>query len=94
MTAVGLSLGARTIIDAALVHPYRFGALLLVSRGYSGMQFTDPFVLEQTAAMLTAAGDGDAEAFIEAFLRVGRRGPTGHPPTSTRRFVRAATTWP
>ena len=79
VTAVGLSLGARTIIDAALVHPHRFGALLLVSPGYSGIEFTDPFVLEQTAAMVTAAGDGDAEAFVEAFLRAWVDGPNRSP---------------
>ena len=79
VTAVGLSLGARTIIDAALVHPRRFGALLLVSPGYSGIEFTDPFVLAQTAAMLAAAGDGDAEAFVEAFLRAWVDGPNRSP---------------
>ena len=79
VTGVGLSLGARTIIDAALVHPHRFGALLLVSPGYSGIEFTDPFVLEHTAAMLTAAGDGDTEAFVEAFLRAWVDGPDRSP---------------
>jgi len=79
VTAVGLSLGARTIIDAALVHPHRFGALLLVSPGYSGIEFADPFVLAQTSAMLTAAGDGDAEAFVEAFLRAWVDGPNRSP---------------
>ena len=61
------------------MYPLWFGVLLLVSPGYSGIEFTDPFVLEQTAAMLAAAGDGDAEAFVEAFLRAWVDGPNRSP---------------
>jgi pimeloyl-ACP methyl ester carboxylesterase len=75
VTAVGLSLGARTVIDAALLYPHRFGALLLVSPGYSGIEFTDPFVVAQHEAMARAAGDRDLDAFVEAFLRAWIDGP-------------------
>ena len=49
--------------------------MLLVSPGYSGIEFTDPYVLEQTAAMVKAAADRDAAAFVEAFLRAWVDGP-------------------
>jgi pimeloyl-ACP methyl ester carboxylesterase len=72
---VGLSLGARTLIDAALVAPSRFGALVLVSPGYSGLEFEDPFVLEQHAAAGRAAQQRDVAGVVEAFLRVWVDGP-------------------
>lgn len=78
VTAVGLSLGARTIIDAALLHPQRFQAVLLASPGYSGMEFTDPFVEARNAAMARAAAALDADAFVEAFLRLWVDGRTGN----------------
>ncbi len=77
--AVGLSLGARTVIDAALVHPHRFTALLLVSPGHSGMEFTDPFILAQNEAMGRAAAALDIDAFVEAFLRAWVDGPHRQP---------------
>jgi pimeloyl-ACP methyl ester carboxylesterase len=79
VTAVGLSLGARTIIDAALVHPHRFHALLLASPGYSGIEFTDPFVLARNEEMAQAAAARDADAFVEAFLRAWVDGPLRQP---------------
>jgi pimeloyl-ACP methyl ester carboxylesterase len=79
VTAVGLSLGARTIIDAALLHPHRFRAVLLASPGYSGMSFADPFVAEQNVAIARAAEAHDADAFVEAFLRVWVDGPRRQP---------------
>jgi pimeloyl-ACP methyl ester carboxylesterase len=79
VAAVGLSLGARTIIDAALLHPHRFGSVLLASPGYSGLQFTDPFVEAQNAAMARAAAALDADAFVEAFLRLWVDGPHRQP---------------
>jgi pimeloyl-ACP methyl ester carboxylesterase len=72
---VGLSLGARTLIDAALVAPSRFHALLLVSPGYSGLEFEDPFVLEQHAAMGRAAQQHDVAGVVEGFLRAWVDGP-------------------
>jgi pimeloyl-ACP methyl ester carboxylesterase len=79
VTAVGLSLGARTVIDAALLHPHRFRALLLASPGYSGLEFVDPFVLAQNEAMGRAAAALDADAFVEAFLRLWVDGPHRQP---------------
>jgi pimeloyl-ACP methyl ester carboxylesterase len=75
VAAVGLSLGARTLVDAALLHPDRFTALLLVSPGYSGLEFTDPFVLAQNEAIRRAAAAHDDAAFVEAFLRAWVDGP-------------------
>lgn len=79
VAAVGLSLGARTIIDAAILHPHRFTAVLLASPGYSGIEFTDPFVIAQQEAMGRAAGALDADAFVEAFLRAWVDGPRRQP---------------
>jgi pimeloyl-ACP methyl ester carboxylesterase len=72
---VGLSLGARTLIDAALIAPSRLRALLLVSPGYSGLEFEDPFVLEQHAAIGRAAQHGDLAGVVEGFLRAWVDGP-------------------
>ena len=72
---VGLSLGARTLIDAGLLAPSRFRALLLVSPGYSGLEFEDPFVLEQHAAIGRAAQQRDVAGVVEAFLRAWVDGP-------------------
>ena len=76
VTGVGLSLGARTLIDAALLHPQRFAALVLVSPGYSGMEFTDPFVLTQNKAVAEAT---DPDALVEIFLRAWVDGPHRSP---------------
>ena len=87
--AVGLSLGARTLVDAALLHPHRFTALLLVSPGYSGLAFTDPFVLAQHEAIDRAAAAHDSEAFVEGFLRAWVDGPH-RSPADVDPAVRAA----
>ena len=76
VTGVGLSLGARTLIDAALLHPQWFAALVLVSPGYSGMELTDPFVLAQYKA---AADAKDPDALVEASLRAWLDGPHRSP---------------
>lgn len=77
VAAVGLSLGARTIIDAALTHPHRFTALLLVSPGYSGMEYTDPYILARNEEM-ARAGRRRVRRGIPAGL--GRRAaPTAWP---------------
>lgn len=75
VVGVGLSLGARTLIDAALVAPGRFRALLLVAPGYSGLEFEDPFVLEQHVAIGRAAEQRDLAGVVEGFLRVWVDGP-------------------
>ena len=90
VAAVGLSLGARTLVDAALLHPHRFTALMLVSPGYSGMEmFTDPFVLAQIEAMDRAAAAHDTDGYVEAFLRMWVDGPH-RSPTGVDPAVRAA----
>jgi pimeloyl-ACP methyl ester carboxylesterase len=79
VAAVGLSLGARTLIDAAIVYPHRFSALLLASPGYSGIEFTDPFVIAQDEAMDRAAAAQDLDGLVEAFLRAWVDGPHRSP---------------
>jgi pimeloyl-ACP methyl ester carboxylesterase len=79
VAAVGLSFGARTLVDAAILHPHRFTALMLVSPGYSGMEYTDPFVLAQHEAIDRAAAAHDVEGFVEGFLRAWVDGPHRSP---------------
>jgi pimeloyl-ACP methyl ester carboxylesterase len=76
VTGIGLSLGARTLVDAALLHPQRFAALVLVSPGHSGMEFADPFALAHIKA---AAEAGDPDALVEVFLRAWVDGPHRSP---------------
>jgi 3-oxoadipate enol-lactonase len=79
VTAVGLSLGARTIIDAALLHPHRFRSVVLASPGYSGIEFTDPYILARNKDMALAVAGHDADALVEAFLRAWVDGPRRRP---------------
>ncbi|WP_018353294.1 alpha/beta fold hydrolase [Longispora albida] len=78
-TLVGLSGGARAAIDAALEHPERVAAMLLVAPGYSGMELHDPFVTACDAEMARSAGAGDLAGFTEAFLRAWVDGPMRQP---------------
>jgi 3-oxoadipate enol-lactonase len=74
-TLVGLSLGARTAIDFALLHPDRVDALVLAAPGMSGMTFDDPFIIEHGDKAIAAAGEGDLPGFIEEFARQWVDGP-------------------
>ncbi|GIG56913.1 hydrolase [Longispora fulva] len=75
VTLVGLSLGARTAIDFALRAQERVAAMLLVGPGYSGMEFSDPYVLACLAEIDRAVAARDAGALLEALLRVWVDGP-------------------
>jgi 3-oxoadipate enol-lactonase len=78
-TLVGLSLGARTAIDFALVHPAMVDALVLAAPGASGMELRDPVILEHTGAMVAAFRAGDRAGVVEAFLRAWVDGPRRRP---------------
>lgn len=80
-TLVGLSLGARTAVDTAIVHPESVSALVLASPGVSGRPSTDPYVAHHTAQQMAATGDpdGGAERFVEHFLRMWVDGPYREP---------------
>ena len=76
---VGLSLGARTLIDFALVYPEIVDALVLVSPGISGMTFRDPFILEQYTKITEASAAGDGAQAVECVLRMWVDGPRRAP---------------
>jgi len=79
-TLVGLSLGGRTAIDFALVHPDMAEALVLVSPGISGWDFTKDRVLtENDAALDKAAMAKDLDLCVEWFQRSWTDGPTRKP---------------
>ncbi|WP_037806229.1 alpha/beta fold hydrolase [Streptomyces sp. NRRL F-2580] len=85
-TLIGLSLGARTAIDTALVHPESVSALVLASPGVSGRPFADPYVAHHTALQMAAMGDSDggAQRFVEHFLRMWVDGPYREPSQVSR----------
>ncbi|WP_412543525.1 alpha/beta hydrolase [Longispora sp. K20-0274] len=85
---VGLSLGARTAIDFALLAPERVTAMLLAGPGYSGMEFTDPHVLACMAEIDSAAEARDTGAVLGALLRAWVDGPY-RTPAQVRVEVRA-----
>jgi pimeloyl-ACP methyl ester carboxylesterase len=74
-TLVGLSLGGRTAIDAALAYPPMVDALVLVAPGMSGMEFRDPFILSEGERTRAAADAHDHEAYVESVLRQWVDGP-------------------
>jgi 3-oxoadipate enol-lactonase len=75
-TLVGLSMGARTAVDFALAHPDRVADLVLVGPGLSGMEFEDPFIVDQLARL--SASTTLAEA-TEHLLRMWTDGPHRSP---------------
>lgn len=72
---VGCSLGSRTAIDFALLHPDRVGGLLLSSPGISGMVERDPFTLEQQRLVAEAVAAQDYAQALECVLRMLVDGP-------------------
>lgn len=65
----GLSMGGGTAVDVALEHPSRVRALVVSGTGTSEPRFTDPWTLEVLRAWARTQAAGDAEGWIEAFLR-------------------------
>jgi 3-oxoadipate enol-lactonase len=72
---VGCSLGSRTAIDFALLHPHRVGGLLLSSPGMSGMVERDPFTLEQRRLTAEAIAAQDYARALECVIRMLVDGP-------------------
>jgi pimeloyl-ACP methyl ester carboxylesterase len=72
---VGCSLGSRTAIDFALLHPDRVGGLLLSSPGISGMVERDPFTLEQQRLLAEAVAAQDYAQALECVIRMLVDGP-------------------
>ncbi|MEU4730456.1 alpha/beta hydrolase [Streptomyces sp. NPDC023588] len=85
-TLLGLSLGARTALDAAIARPQSVSALILASPGVSGRPFADPYITHHTAQQMAAMGDrdGGAERFVEHFLRMWVDGPYREPSQVSR----------
>ncbi|WP_410657809.1 alpha/beta fold hydrolase [Amycolatopsis sp. lyj-112] len=76
---VGLSGGGRIAIDFALTYPDLVENLVLVAAGISGIEFKDPFVLEQNRKLEEAGAAGDLPAAIECILRMWVDGPQRAP---------------
>ncbi|PSL53524.1 pimeloyl-ACP methyl ester carboxylesterase [Saccharothrix carnea] len=76
VTLVGLSLGARTAIDFALLHPDRVVDLVLVGPGVSGMKTEDPFIVDQVARLRAATA---VDEVAECLLRMWVDGPHRSP---------------
>ena len=72
---VGCSLGSRTAIDFALLHPERVDGLLLSSPGLSGMVEHDPFTLEQRRLAAEAIARQDFSQAFECVIRMLVDGP-------------------
>ncbi|GAA1265811.1 hypothetical protein GCM10009609_31250 [Pseudonocardia aurantiaca] len=72
---MGNSYGGATALDFALMHPDRVRSLVLAGPGIHPMRFEDPFVRRYHQVQAEAVAAGDAEAYVEAFLRYGVDGP-------------------
>jgi 3-oxoadipate enol-lactonase len=66
---VGLSMGGGTAVDVALEYPDRVTGLLVSGTGTSEPEFRDPWVLDLLATWQRTQEAGDAEGWIEAFMR-------------------------
>ncbi|MDT0455032.1 alpha/beta hydrolase [Streptomyces sp. DSM 41527] len=71
---VGLSMGGGIAVDTALEHPDLVGALVISGVGTSEPAFQDPWIHAIQAEQDRALAVGDAEAWVEAFIR-GAAGP-------------------
>lgn len=76
---IGLSMGGGTAVDLALEYPSRVAGLVVSGTGTSEPAFTDPWVLGIFADWAAAQERGDAEAWLDAFMRFTHgpeRGPS------------------
>ncbi len=78
-TLVGLSLGARTAVDFALVYPEMVASLVAVSPGISGWEFDDPKLAENDRGAQAAWAAGDRALVVEWFQRSWTDGPKRTP---------------
>ncbi|MEX5258235.1 alpha/beta fold hydrolase [Kocuria arenosa] len=65
----GVSMGGGTAVDVALEHPDRCAALVVTGTGTSEPRFTDPWTLAALRDWKQAEAAGDAEAWIDVFMR-------------------------
>lgn len=65
----GVSMGGGTAVDVALEHPDRCAALIVTGTGTSEPRFTDPWTLEVLRDWKQAEAAGDAQAWIDVFMR-------------------------
>ncbi|MFI6458558.1 alpha/beta fold hydrolase [Streptosporangium amethystogenes] len=65
----GVSMGGGTAVDIALEYPDRCAALVVSGTGTSEPTFTDRWSLDAFGAWRRAEAEGDAEAWIEVFMR-------------------------
>lgn len=82
-TLVGLSLGAGTVTETAIVRPDLVTAAVVSGAGIPEPDFRDPGLLAIGEEWERAAARGDRDAWLAAFLRLGRgpgRGPEDMPP--------------
>ena len=66
---VGLSMGGGTAVDVALEYPDRVTGIVVSGTGTSEPDFRDPWVLDLLATWQRTQEAGDAEGWIEAFMR-------------------------
>ena len=78
-TLMGLSLGGRTILDFAIAYPEKVSAMVLVSPGAGGYDFTSEALDENTREMIKAFGDNDLPRAVEYFQRSWTDGPSREP---------------
>ncbi len=76
---VGLSLGARTVIDVAVAHPERVAGLVGVSPGMSGWAFRDPVLQQNWVEQSKAAQAEDIDGYVEWYQRSWTDGPHRSP---------------
>jgi 3-oxoadipate enol-lactonase len=84
---VGLSMGGGTAVDVAIEHPDRVSGIVVSGTGTSEPDFRDPWVLDLLATWQRTQEAGDAEGWIEAFMRFvpgPHREPTDVDPEVTR----------
>lgn len=76
---VGLSLGARIALDLAVMRPHLVWAIVAAGPEISGMAFADPYLLNCLRRQGEAGRAGDADGYVEGFLRAWVDGPRRGP---------------
>lgn len=74
-TLVGVSYGARTALEAALLQPDRVAALLLTAPALGQVAFVDPLLADQRAAQARALEQLEPKGWVDAFVSMWVDGP-------------------